>query len=129
MASPHREIFSVFVFLVFLVSVPPPWGLLPGFRALSAGSEALLAGSEAFPAGFKAHPSGSETLPASSEALLAYSEALPTGSKALLAGSEALPTGSELRQKREKWRKPPCCDAIGHRPLRGCCPLTRKLTE
>ena len=50
---------------------------------------------------------------------------LPTGSKALPAGSEALLTGSELKQKQEKWRKPPCGDAIGHRPLRGRCPKTK----
>ena len=94
-----------------------------------APSEALLAGSEALPAVSKAHPSGSKTLAASSEALLAYLETLPTGSKALPAGSEALLTGSELKQKREKQRKPPCGDAIGHRPLRGRCPLTTKLTD
>ena len=89
---------------------------------LPASSEALLAYLGALPA-------GSEALPAGSEALLAYSEALPTGYKALLAGSEAFPIGSELKQKQEKWRKPPSGDAIGHRPLRGRCPLTKKLTE
>ena len=44
MASPHREIFSGFV---FVVSIPPGFGALPAsFRALPAGSEALPIGSE-----------------------------------------------------------------------------------
>ena len=74
-------------------------------EALLAGSEALLAGSEALLAGSKAHQAGSETLPASSMAH-------PAGSEALLAEKISL-----------------CGDAIGHRPLRGRCPLTTKLTE
>ena len=98
-------------------------------ETLFADSETFPAGSKALPAGCKAFPAGSESLPASSEALLACLEALPTGFKALPAGFEALPTGSELKQKQEKQRKPPCGNAIGHRPLRGHCSLTTKLTE
>ena len=50
MASPHREIFSVFFVFVFVVSVRPPPGLPPGFGALPASFRALPAGSEALPA-------------------------------------------------------------------------------
>ena len=68
----------------------------------------------------------SKALPAGSEALQAGSEVLPAGSEALPAGSEALPAGSEALPA-EKISL--CGDAIGHRPLRGRCPLTTKLTE
>ena len=57
---------------------------------------------------------------------LTGSKALPAGSEALPAGSEALPAGSEALPA-EKISL--CGDAIGHRPLRGRCPLTTKLTE
>ena len=62
MASPHREIFSVFLLFISVrpsppLVLPPGFGALPaGFRALPAGSEALPAGSEALPASSKAHP-------------------------------------------------------------------------
>ena len=62
MASPYREIFSVFVFVVSVR--PPPWGLPSDFGALPAGSQALPAGSEAQPTGSEALPAGSEALPA-----------------------------------------------------------------
>ena len=53
----------------------------------------------------------------------------PAGSEALPAGSEALLAGSGQRKTRKMEKIPLCGDAIGHRPLRGRCPLTTKLTE
>ena len=57
----HREIFSIFVFVFFVLR--PPQGLPPGseapsasFGALQADSKALPVGSETLPAGFRAHP-------------------------------------------------------------------------
>ena len=98
-------------------------GLPAGSRALPAGSRALLAGCQALSAGFRAHLACSEILPAGSRALPTGSRVLPAGSEDLPAGSRALPAGS----------KPPlallCGGTIGHRPLRGRCPLTIKLTD
>ena len=65
----------------------------------------------------------SDSLPAGSRALPAGERVIPAGSEALPAGFRALPAGS----------KPPpvllCGGTIGHRPLRGRCPLTTKLTK
>ena len=79
MVPPHREFFSVFVFVIFLFSVPP-WDLPAGtdghptsFGALQAGCGALPTGSETLPAGSKAHLARYEILPASSEVLIACS--------------------------------------------------------
>ena len=66
----------------------------------------------------KAQPAGSEAHPAPSENLPAGPEAHPVLFKTLLAFPEALHTASAAHF---------VC-GNGHRPLRGRCPLTTKLT-
>ena len=66
MASPRREIFSIFVLVSVRPSVPP---LQAGSMALPADSEAFPAGSEALPTGCKAVSTVSETLSGTTESL------------------------------------------------------------
>ena len=109
---------SFFIFLFYCISfLRSPLGPLSKLSQLASG---LPAGSRALPAGSRALLARLETLPAGSRALPAGSRVHPAGSEALPAGSRALPAGS----------KPPqallCGSTIGHRPLRGRCPLTTK---